>query len=73
MVAVMIVQLLPAIAKQGNALGLFLKPSNAMLVKLGKKEIENKLANVTSRWPGGGYGKVGENELVSPKEYFSNT
>ena len=28
---------------------------------------------VISRGPGGTYRKVRENELVSPKEYFSNT
>ena len=38
MIAAMIIQLLPTAAKQGNALGLFLKPSGAMLVKLEKQK-----------------------------------
>ena len=37
MIAAMIIQLLPTVTKQGNTLGLLLKPSDAMLVKLEKK------------------------------------
>ena len=65
--------MLSKVAKQGNVLGLFLTANNAILVKLEKKKKESKLVIVISRGPGGTYRKVRENELVSPKEYFSNT
>ena len=57
MIAAMIIKLLPTVAKQGNVLGLFLKPCNAILVKLEKK-IGNKLVSVILRWPGGAYRKA---------------
>ena len=55
---------LPTFAKQGNVLGLFLTANNAMLVKLGKKEMENKMVIVIWRGPSGAYRKARENELA---------
>ena len=62
--------MLPTFAKPGNLFGLFLTTNNAMWVKLGKKEMENKMVimigdgDYDRRGPCGAYRKAREIELA---------
>ena len=58
--------------KTRKCLGIIFDGQQCHAGEVGKKK-GNKLVIVISRGPGATYRKVRENELVSPKEYFSNT